>query len=658
MPFQKKRQPYVIVMSIILAIVTVFYSARIFSLQIVNAENYSDSAAGIVYRKATLKAARGDILDSSGRKIAVNRDGYDIVFESAYLNRDNINSLLTNLISLCEQYGCEYVDNLPINKENLSAFTDDEREISKLKKFLGVADYATAQNCYDRLCEKYSLSVYDDVTARKIMGVRYSMDSYGFSVSLPYTFAEDISQELMLVISEAGYILSGVNVQLTPYREYAVTDLAPHLIGTTGPIYSDEWETYKAKGYSMNDKVGKSGIEQYAEEYLHGIDGEITYKIDSSGKVISSEITKAPVQGKTIMLTLDKKLQTSAQNALASVVEDLKSKGGSVTGGAAVVVDVKNGGVLASANYPSYDLATLSEKYEELIKEGSGNPLLDRAFTGVYPIGSTIKPIVAIAAMENGKYTVDEQIVCKRTYEFFSDYQPSCMHRHGSIGLNTALARSCNYFFFELGRRVGIKSLNQYFKDFGLGVKTGVEINDKAGLLNEYESDSGNTIQVAIGQLNAFTPLQLANYAATLANGGTHYKATLIDGITSHNGSEVYYTNSAQVLNTVTVSDSTLSAVKSGMLSVTEDGTGSTVFGNYPIKVGGKTGTSQVEGQADHSVFVAFAPFDDPQIAVAVILEHGSSTYGVTSVARAIFDGYFFSSNDVSGDVLPYTVLG
>lgn len=658
MPFQKKRQPYVIVMSIVLAIVTVFYSARIFSLQIVNAKKHSDSAAGIVYRKATLKAARGDILDSSGRKIAVNRDGYDIVFESAYLNRDNINSLLTKLISLCEQYGCEYVDNLPINKENLSAFTDDEREISKLKKFLGVADYATAQNCYDRLCEKYSLSVYDDATARKIMGVRYSMDSYGFSVSLPYTFAEDINQELMLVISEAGYILSGVNVQLTPYREYAVTNLAPHLIGTTGPIYSDEWESYKAKGYSMNDKVGKSGIEQYAEEYLHGTDGEITYKIDGSGKVISSEITKAPVQGKTIMLTLDKKLQTSAQNALASVVEDLKSKGGSVTGGAAVVVDVKNGGVLASANYPSYDLATLSERYEELIKEGSGNPLLDRAFTGVYPIGSTIKPIVAIAAMENGKYTVDEQIVCKRTYEFFSDYQPSCMHRHGSIGLNTALARSCNYFFFELGRRVGIKSLNQYFKDFGLGVKTGVEINDKAGLLSEYESDSGNTIQVAIGQLNAFTPLQLANYAATLANGGTHYKATLIDGITSHNGSEVYYTNSAQVLNTVTVSDSTLSAVKSGMLSVTEDGTGSTVFGNYPIKVGGKTGTSQVEGQADHSVFVAFAPFDDPQIAVAVILEHGSSTYGVTSVARAIFDGYFFSSNDVSGDVLPYTVLG
>ena len=367
-------------------------------------------------------------------------------------------------------------------------------------------------------------------------------------------------------------------------------------------------------------------------------------------------VTKEPIAGKTVMLTLDKSLQKTTQDILVSRITDMQSTGSTVTGGAAVVMNVKTGGILSAATYPSYDMATMSKEYESLVKNPN-KPLLNRAFQGVYPIGSTIKPVVAIAAMENGKYNGEELIYCSREYKYFSDYQPSCMHFHGRIDLNTALARSCNYFFFELGRRTGVVTLNKYFKNFGLGVKTGVEISDNKGILNEYTSDSGNTIQVAIGQLNAFTPLQLTNYTCALANGGTLYKATLIDRVVSSNFDEIFFTNTKTVMTENNVSPEIMNAVMQGMLSVTEDGTGSTVLGTYPIKIGGKTGTSQVDGKPDHSVFISFAPFNDPEIAVVILLEHGNSTFNVTTIAKAIYDGYFFADEDNTINNLPYTVL-
>lgn len=656
MPFKKEKMPYLRLFAVLLALVVLVYGVQIFSLQVIDAEGYGSAASGISKRTSVIKASRGEILDSSGRKIAVNRDGYDIVFNSAYLDRNMLNDIIVELIKLCEEYECSYIDKLPLSHGTPEFITDSGSSEAKLKKTLGVADYATPKNCFDRLVERYSLSAYDVATQRKLMGVRYSMELASFSIAAPYTFAEDIPEDLMVRVSEAAYVLKGVTVEITPYREYPVTDLAPHIIGAIGPIYEEEWEKYKEKGYSYNDKIGKSGIEAYAEEYLHGIDGELTYKIDANGKILETEVTKAPIHGKTVMLTLDKTLQVTAQEALASTIKTLQSRGGSVKGGAVVVTDVNTGAILCSANYPSYDMSTMSKMYNELLAD-KHKPLLDRAFQGVYPIGSTIKPAVAVAAMQNGKYHEGETINCVRTYSYFSDYKPHCMHYHGTIGLNTALSKSCNYFFFELGRRVGIKNLNEYLRSFGLGVKTGVEVNDSAGILTEFESDSGNTIQVAIGQLNAFTPLQLSNYTATLANGGTHYNATLIDRVVSYNRNETFLVGASKVNNTVTISDDVLSAVKAGMLSVTVDGTGSAVFGDYPIKVGGKTGTSQVSGAADHSVFIAFAPFDKPEIAVSVVLENGSSSFGVTSVAKAVLDCYFFPSEEKSSENIPLTVL-
>lgn len=660
MPFKKKHQTALTVLSIIMILVLLLYTARIYSIQIVKASEYSSLANGSTsVRKAVLKAPRGEILDRYGRQIAVNRDGYNIVFNKAYVG-DDLNDIILCLVNLLDNNGTEHTDKLPMEYSAPYAFKEDESN-AKLIKVLDLADYATAENCFTHLVERYELENYSVDEQRKIMGVRYSMEIADFSISYPFTFAEDISTELMRKISESNFMLSGVSVEVVPFRQYPDTSLAVNLIGTVGPIFEEDWnggENYKERGYSYDDKVGKSGIEYYAEEYLRGTDGEITYYIDNDGNIVNQEVTKAPIAGKTVMLTIDAKMQRTVQDALANTVRTLQSEGGTATAAAAVVIDINSGGVITSANYPTYDTATMSENYDALLADPS-NPLTDRAFQGVYPIGSTIKPIVAAAALENNLYTNGELIFCKRTYDYFNDFRPSCMHYHGNMNLTMALSKSCNYFFFELGRRVGAITLTDYYKQFGLGVKTGVEVNDSAGILIEPTSNGfgGDTLQIAIGQLNAFTPLQLANYVATFANGGTHYKATLIDKIVSYDMTETYDNCEPVVLNTVSLKQSTISSIKEGMLSVTVDGTGHAALGDYPIKIGGKTGTSQVEGKADHSTFIVFAPYDNPEIAISVVLEHGSSTYASGNLVRQILDSYFFAGENSAQTVVPFTVI-
>ena len=655
MPFRKKSQVQLTVLSFILIAAIVFYAARMYSIQIVNAEKYTNKTDGATsVRTAVLKAPRGEILDCYGRKIAINRDGYNVVFNKAYV-KDDINDVILTLIKLFEQNGVEWKDELPMSLSAPYGFKEGE-STDKLIKELELAHYATAQNCFDAMVEEYGLEKYTDDEKRRIMGVRYSMAIADFSISYPYTFAEDIPTELMRKISESGFLLSGVSVDVVPFREYTDTSLAVNLIGSVGPIYAEDWDEYKKKGYSYDDKVGKSGIEAWGEEYLRGTDGEITYRLDANGNIISSEVTKEPVAGKTIMLTLDKQIQRSAQDSLAATVKKLRSEGGTAVAGAAVAIHIESGKVICAANYPTYDSATMSENYDKLLNDPT-KPLTDRAFQGVYPIGSTIKPIVAIAALENGLYKQGETIKCVKYYKLFSDYQPECMSYHGSIVLKTALAKSCNYFFYELGRRVTATKLTDYYRQFGLGVATGVEVDDSKGIILDVEDDTGDTLQIAIGQLNAFTPLQLANYTATLANGGTHYRASLIDKIVSYDISTVYERSEPEVLNEIEMSDSNLSAVKEGMLSVTEDGTGRLALGDYPIKVGGKTGTSQVDGKADHSVFIAFAPFDNPEIAISVVLENGNSGFSAGTVVKEILDAYFFADYNDTEDTVPFTVL-
>ena len=661
MPFTKKHQTTLTILSIILVIVMLLYTARIYSIQIINSDKYSSNAMGsAASRTAVLKAPRGEILDCYGRQIAANRDGYNVVFNKAYV-KENINDIILSLVTLLDEKGVAHKDRLPLEYTSPYGFKEGE-STDKLIKTLELADYATAANCFTRLIERYELEDYTLDQQRKIAGVRYSMEIEDFSISYPYTFAEDIPTELMRKISESHFILDGVSVEVVPFRYYPDTSLAVNLIGTVGPIYEEDWaegENYKDRGYAFDDKVGKSGIEYYAENHLRGTNGEITYYLDEEGNIISTEITKKAVAGKSVMLTLDAKMQRTVQDALATTVKTLQSEGGTARAGAAVVININTGGIITSANYPTYDIATMSQNYEALLADPS-NPLTDRAFQGVYPIGSTIKPIVAAAALENGLYNNGETIFCAREYKYFDDYTPSCMHYHKHMDLTAALSKSCNYFFFELGRRIGAITMTDYFKQFGLGVKTGVEVNDSAGILVEPTSNGfgGDTLQIAIGQMNAFTPLQMANYVATFANGGTHYKATLIDKIVSYDMTTVYDDCQPQISNTIELKDSTISAIKTGMLSVTVDGTGQAALGDYPIKIGGKTGTAQVEGKADHSTFILFAPYDNPKIAISVVLEHGASSYASGNLVRQILDSYFVSSDENTvTDIPPFTVI-
>ncbi len=639
-----------------LALVLVFYSTQVFSLQVSNAELYISQAQGISYRKAIIKAQRGEILDCNGREIAVNREGYNIVFNKAYFDMDKANDTILRLCKLLSSHDTAWTDSLPMEKEAPFGFTDNESAVSALRSHLGLAHYATASHCFTEMTERYELEDYDNTTKRMIMGVRYALEAYDFSVSNPFTFSEDVSNELMQIVLESGVILKGVTINVIPFREYVDGTLAPHLIGTVGPIYADEWSKYKEKGYSYDDKVGKSGIEALAEDDLHGTDGEITYKIDAKGNILSSEITKQPIPGKTVILNLDKSVQLTTQYSLAETIEALKEKGGKVTGGAAVMMDVRTGGVIASANYPSYNLATYSEDFNKLLSNPN-NPLNDRAFQGIYPPGSTVKPAVAVAALENDKLTSDEHIYCAHTYYKYPDYSPSCMGYHRSINLKTALSKSCNYFFFELGYRLGLNNINKYFKLFGLGTKTGVDIHDSSGLLVEDTTYGlgGNTLQAAIGQMNAFTPLQLAVYVSTMANEGVRYKASLIDKVVSYDMSKTYSETKPEIMEQFTINESVIKAVKEGMLSVTEDGTGSAVFKKYPIQIGGKTGTSQVTDAADHSVFIGFAPFDKPEIAIAIVLEHGEKS--AATVAKPMLDSYFFTDEITIDTTKPGTVI-
>ncbi len=656
MPFTKKRQTALNILSAVLVLVLLLYAARVYYIQILNADKYSSAAKGsATVRTSVLKASRGEILDRFGRQIAVNRDGYNIVFNKAYV-KDNLNDVILKLTRLMDENGVEYFDKLPLEKTAPFAFNGESTD--RLIKTLGLAHFATSEDCIKRLIEKYELEDYEPDEQRRIMAARYGMDISDFSLAYPYTFAEDIPEELMRKIAELGMFLDGVSVDVVPFRQYADTSLAVNLIGTVGPIYEEDWQGYKEKGYSFNDKVGKSGIELWAEDYLHGTDGEIAYYIDSKGNIIDSRVTKKPISGKTIVLTLDSVIQRKTQDMLESSVRNLQATGGTATAGAAVVIDIKSGGVICSANYPTYDLATLSERYNELL-EDKRKPLTDRAFQGVYPIGSTIKPAVATAALETGKYNLGDTVFCSQVYNYFNDYKPKCMHYHGTMNLKTALSRSCNYFFFELGRRVGATTLTDYFKQFGLGVKTGVEVDDSAGILVNPASDGfgGDTLQISIGQLNAFTPLQMANYVATFANGGTHYRATLIKKIVSYDLKETYDECAPEIVNKVSISPQNINAIKEGMLSVTVDGTGRAALGDYPIKIGGKTGTSQTNSGADHSTYIIFAPYDNPEIAISVVLEHGHSGYASGSIVRNILDYCFFSDDNSSADTGFNTVL-
>lgn len=661
MRVKRKENPRVVALIAILLVIFMAFCFRAADFQVVTAEDFALKNAHLTAIKTRIPATRGEIVDCYGRPIATNRDGYSIVFNSAYMKKAEYNDTIKSLTELLKLYEWEWTDNLPMTDVAPYEFTDEKGAL-RLKSKLGLNDYATAENCYNEMIERYNLKGYNQADKRTIMGVRYSMERADFSVANPFTFAEDIPSELMLTVSESFTHIRGVEINVVSYRQYADSQLAPHTIGTIGKINAEEWETLKNQGYSYNDYVGKSGVEKSFEKYLKGQDGIMTYYFDKSGNVAYTEVTKQPTQGNTVFLTIDSTLQKVTQDALKNNIELLNSRGQNITGGSVVITKVKTGEVLTAANYPSYDLNNLSDY---LSGDVANNPLYNRALRGTYPPGSAFKPMVAIAGLQEGIITTDSTVYCKQKYTYYKDYQPSCMHYHKTVDVFSAISQSCNYFFFDTGRQVGITKLNEYAKKMGLGVKTGIELSESEGILAGREHSAavgtqwydGLTLAASIGQSdNSFTPLQLSSYTATIANGGTRYRSTLLSAVRTANDNKSVYRVTPEILDSIGADEDVIAAVKKGMRSVTSEGTASAYFADYPIQIGGKTGTAQTTGP-DNSVLILFAPYEDPEIAVSIVVEHGEKSISTGPVAKAIMDEYFFGSDEVFEQELPNQLL-
>ena len=663
------------IFSIFLIFVVCIYGIclRLYKYQITEHEEIVESSLRKTMVTYTQTASRGNIYDRNGVPLVSNEMSFQVVFDYYFWEKDRQNEIILQLCAIMAQTEHPFIDTLPITPNAPYAFTNanaDNKYYGQLMDFVSEqkdwGENLNAHEIMEKFIEKYDISdSYTKTEQRIIAGVRYDMERKGFSSYSPYVFAEDVPIETVSKISEASMFFPGVTINEVETRAYRTVHAA-HILGRIGSIWKEEWDDYKEKGYSMNDIVGKDGAEKAFEEYLRPIDGTFGLETDIDG--FSSGITTLddPQPGKDVYLTIDIGMQAVAEKALVDVTEQIKEKskfnkngaGHDAAGGACVVIDIDSGEILALASSPTYNLATFNADYNKLYEDPL-TPMVNRTIAGLYPPGSIFKMVSALASLEEGIVTPYTKIRDEGVYRYYApSYTPACWvwndygRTHGNINVSEAIKYSCNYFFYETSRIMGIDTLNSYAKKLGLGQKTGIELSGElkgrlAGPENRSEDNPwqpGETIQAAIGQSeHQFTPVQLASYIASLINGGTRYQTHLLKSVKSYDGKETYVDDNISVIDTVEISEESLEAIKRGMLgATTDDGTASSVFADYPIKVGGKTGSAQTKrGSSAHGTFLSFAPYDDPEIAVCVIIEHAGSGGSVAPVVREVYDYYF-----------------
>ena len=656
-PHPSRRRVYVL-LGFFCAFLVLFF-AVLYDAQVVHgSENRARSITSNTASE-TVTASRGIITDRNGKVLVSNRLAYTLVFDTSAFDKDEaaLNDAIWRLIQLCQEQGVTWNDTLPMTTGSSprltgKSLTESFREYledNKLPTDGGSAEVLAAMRKLYKVDDSYT-----DAQARLIVGVRYELDGRS-----SYTFAEDVSTELLGRITDGKY--RGVTIKTAAARVYN-TKLAAHILGTVGAIWQEEWRSdestgyvgYADKGYNMNDLVGKDGVEKAFEEYLHGKDGKRLITTDENGKITGELYTREPQPGGTVALTIDIDLQQVVEDTLASTIQGMIDKDSNERGGAAVVIEVGTGEVLAMASYPTYDLETFNQDYEELVKD-ERLPMFNRATQGVYAPGSTFKLCTSVAALEEGIITPSTIIEDKGIYTYYVDPQPMCWiwrqahTTHGRINVSQAIVDSCNYFYYEVGRLTGIKKLDEYATAFGLGQSTGIEIGDVSGVLaspewaesHDREWTDGQTITAAIGQsYNLFTPLQLANYVATLVSGGEHYEAHLLKNVKSYDNSRIIDVYNKGPLNDLNISDSTMAAVTKGMHDLTYDSLRS-AFSRCVVEAGAKTGSAQVGTDIANGTFVAYAPYDDPEIAIAIVVEKGGSGSLLANAAVDIINAWF-----------------
>ena len=657
------------------AVIIGLYGFRLIFLQLVNGDSFTAQATNTTDYKFTVTAARGDIVDSKGERIASSTTGYNVVLNKLLMGDEDLDTMLQKIVGLLGKNGESWNDSLLIGQPDaaghyeFTAASDnaaEQKALAAMKDNLGLQQYATADDVMEKLVEDYDLADFSLYWQRVLSGIHYEMQLQAFSNVNNFVMAENVSEATVATIKENSLSLPGVEIVETSTRSYEQGTVLPHVLGRVGKITAEKWKvtdengqvTYplKEKGYNMNDIIGISGLESAYEDELRGKDGVETITRNSDGVIVNTALTTVPEPGHTVQLTIDSEFQKAVDQALAKNVEWIKNTyadSKQANAGAVVVIDVKTGGVLAASNYPSFDQNLYAAQYNEYSAD-ENMPLFNRALQGLYTPGSTYKPSVAVAGLDTGLLNRNSTVNCTRVYTYYKDYRPRCAqhgHGNGPIDVVNAIKWSCNIFFYDVGRRLTSDVYDAYAYKLGLGQRTGVEVSEALGHLTT-KNDSNYTesldIQAAIGQGNtAVTPIQLATYAATLANRGTRYRTHFVRAILDSNTGKTLEETQPEVMDVVEDKGETFDLVREGMKGVAQT---IPALAAYPYTIACKTGSPQrSEGYYVGSTYkhytnaamIAYGPAEDPEIAIGVVVEYGGAGARTGQLVADIFNAYY-----------------
>ena len=657
------------------AVIIGLYGFRLIFLQLVNGDSFRAQATNTTDYKFTVTAARGDIVDSKGERIASSTTGYNVVLNKLLMGDEDLDTMLQKIVGLLGENGENWNDSLLIGQPDaagryeFTAVSDnaaEQKALAAMKDNLGLQQYATADDVMEKLVEDYDLADFSLYWQRVLSGIHYEMQLQAFSNVNNFVMAENVSEATVATIKENSLSLPGVEIVETSTRSYEQGTVLPHVLGRVGKITAEKWKvtdengqvTYplKEKGYNMNDIIGISGLESAYEDELRGKDGVETITRNSDGVIVNTALTTVPEPGHTVQLTIDSEFQKAVDQALAKNVEWIKNTyadSKQANAGAVVVIDVKTGGVLAASNYPSFDQNLYATQYSEYSAD-ENMPLFNRALQGLYTPGSTYKPSVAVAGLDTGLLNRNSTVNCTRIYTYYKDYRPRCAqhgHGNGPIDVVNAIKWSCNIFFYDVGRRLTSDVYDAYAYKLGLGQRTGVEVSEALGHLTT-KNDSNYTesldIQAAIGQGNtAVTPIQLATYAATLANRGTRYRTHFVKAILDSNTGETLQETQPEVMDVVEDKGETFDLVREGMKGVAQT---IPALAGSPYTIACKTGSPQrSEGYYVGSTYkhytnaamIAYGPAEDPEIAIGIVVEYGGAGARTGQLVADIFNAYY-----------------